>query len=129
MDCQFCTPTAAGEHQPGCPAVLLGQPGVQTDIRECTCGQMPHRADCMVVTGTRPAIPVAGDGMPVDPALPLHPCGCMTMLKGEVNAWLVAATGVEGTSKASFIAQASYLTSLLAQCEQRHHLQQVLPHD
>lgn len=51
------------------------------------------------------------------------------MLKGEINAWLVAATGVEGMGKESFIAQASYLTSLLAQCEQRHHLQQVLPHD
>lgn len=124
MDCQFCTPVD-GMHQDGCPAFVLVPPlGVQTDLRECTCQQMPHRADCMVMTGTRP-IAAADNGT----GMVIHPCGCMTMLKGEVNAWLVAATGVDGTSKASFIAQASYLTSLLAQCEQRHNLQQVLPHD
>jgi hypothetical protein len=120
MDCQFCTPTTTG-HQDDCPAFVLVPPvGVQADVRECTCGQMPHRADCMVKTGRRPADAAEGISIEVDP------CGCLAMLRGEVNAWLAEAATVEGPTKTAFLNQVRYLMGLVERAEQRHALQQAL---
>lgn len=123
MDCQFCTPLPTGAHQPGCPVLdeLLVGGGVPADaqMRECTCQQMPHRADCMVKTGTRPAKQDSG-------AIDVDVCGCLAMLRGEANAWLAEAVTVDARTQDVFLGHARYLLGLIERAVERHALQAVL---
>lgn len=106
-----------GIHEPGCPVAMAGE--VATLILECTCGQMPHRDDCMVKTGKRPA-------KTPDVEIDVDGCGCLAMLRGEVNAWLAEAAMVEGRTKEAFLGHAQYLMGLIERAEARHALQQSL---
>lgn len=126
MNCQFCTPTTGG-HQPECPVLdtLHAHDAPlsceDVDVRECTCQQMPHRADCMVMTGIRPApTPADAVGSAGDA------CGCLAMLRGEVNAWLAEAAVVDGWTKDVFLGHALYFMSLLERAKDRHALQALL---